>query len=115
MSAVSGATAPPRWIRTRSNRCGRQPRAERARGRTRSYSIWRPAAAARGPDRMPVSGYVDLQVNGYAGVDFNSDALTDVDLHHACERLDADGVATFLATIITDDLGVMCRRLATLA
>jgi N-acetylglucosamine-6-phosphate deacetylase len=64
---------------------------------------------------MPVSGYVDLQVNGYAGVDFNSDALTDVDLHHACERLDADGVATFLATIITDDLGVMCRRLATLA
>ena len=62
-----------------------------------------------------MSGYVDLQVNGYAGVDFNSDALTDVDLHHACERLDADGVATLLATIITDDMAAMCRRLATLA
>ena len=64
---------------------------------------------------MPVSGYVDLQVNGYAGVDFNSDALTAAELHHACERLDADGVAAFLATIITDDMAAMCRRLATLA
>jgi N-acetylglucosamine-6-phosphate deacetylase len=64
---------------------------------------------------MPVGGYVDLQVNGYAGVDFNSDALTGAELHHACERLDADGVAAFLATIITDDIAAMCRRLATLA
>ena len=64
---------------------------------------------------MPVGGYVDLQVNGYAGVDFNSDALTAAELHHACERLDADGVAAFLATIITDDIAAMCRRLATLA
>jgi N-acetylglucosamine-6-phosphate deacetylase len=62
-----------------------------------------------------VSGYVDLQVNGYGGVDFNRDALTASDLHHACERMEADGVARFLATIITDDVDAMCRRIATLA
>lgn len=58
--------------------------------------------------------FVDLQVNGYAGVDFNHDGLTADDLRRACERLEADGVAACLATIITDDLDAMCRRLAVL-
>src|SRR5688500_15547477 len=60
-------------------------------------------------------GYVDLQVNGYFGVDFNADDLTSEDLHRACERLRADGVAAVLATVITDDVDVMCRRIARLA
>jgi N-acetylglucosamine-6-phosphate deacetylase len=59
--------------------------------------------------------YVDLQVNGYAGVDFNSDDLTGEALHEACRRLRADGVARILATIITDDLDAMRRRLGRLA
>jgi N-acetylglucosamine-6-phosphate deacetylase len=59
--------------------------------------------------------FFDLQVNGYAGVDFNQDDLDGEALHRACERLEADGVAAFLATIITDDLAAMCRRLSTLA
>jgi N-acetylglucosamine-6-phosphate deacetylase len=59
--------------------------------------------------------YVDLQVNGYAGVDFNSDELNGEALHEACERLRGDGVAQVLATIITDDLDLMCRRLSNLA
>ena len=59
--------------------------------------------------------FFDLQVNGYAGVDFNQDGLKADDLHRACERLDADGVGGFLATVITDDLEAMCRRLSTLA
>ena len=59
-----------------------------------------------------MTGYVDLQVNGYAGVDFNADTLTPTRLHDACVRLDADGVAAILATIITDDVDAMCRRLA---
>jgi N-acetylglucosamine-6-phosphate deacetylase len=67
------------------------------------------------PDVPIVTGYVDLQVNGYAGVDFNKDALTASELHHACTRLEADGVGTFLPTIITDDVEVMCSRLAALA
>jgi N-acetylglucosamine-6-phosphate deacetylase len=62
-----------------------------------------------------VKGYVDLQVNGYAGVDFNKEGLTDAELHHACAQLEADGVDGFLATIITEDVERMCGRLATLA
>jgi N-acetylglucosamine-6-phosphate deacetylase len=54
--------------------------------------------------------YVDLQVNGYAGVDFNGDRLAADDLQAACEAMRADGVAQFLATIITDDLEVMAAR-----
>ena len=57
----------------------------------------------------------DLQVNGYAGVDFNRDDLTAESLRHACEQIAADGVAGFLPTIITDDLDAMQRRLARLA
>jgi N-acetylglucosamine-6-phosphate deacetylase len=56
----------------------------------------------------------DLQVNGYAGVDFNQDGLTADELHRACVRLEADGVGGILATIITERLDLMCRRLATL-
>ena len=59
--------------------------------------------------------FFDLQVNGYAGADFNGDQLTDEDLQRAVEQLRADGVAGILATIITDELDAMCRRLARLA
>ena len=57
-------------------------------------------------------GYFDLQVNGYGGVDFNQDDLAPQMLHLACERLLADGVGGVLATIITEHLDVMCRRIA---
>jgi len=56
-------------------------------------------------------GYVDLQVNGYGGVDFNMDGLAPDDLHAACERLEADGVAGVLATFTTDRLDAMVDRL----
>ncbi len=62
----------------------------------------------------PSPGFIDLQVNGYGGVDFNHDDLTPERLHLACERLAADGVGGILATIITEDLPVMVRRLRTL-
>jgi N-acetylglucosamine-6-phosphate deacetylase len=59
-------------------------------------------------------GYFDLQVNGYGGTDFNSDALTAEGLHAACERLAADGVDGILATVITDTPERMAARLARL-
>jgi N-acetylglucosamine-6-phosphate deacetylase len=59
--------------------------------------------------------FVDLQVNGYAGVDFNGDDVTSDDLHRACERLEADGVESCLVAVITDALDTMCRRLSALA
>ncbi|MCW3058686.1 MAG: N-acetylglucosamine-6-phosphate deacetylase [Capsulimonas sp.] len=58
--------------------------------------------------------FFDLQVNGYAGVDFNSDGLTAEMLHSVCERMERDGVEGLLATIITDDLDKMASRLANL-
>ena len=58
--------------------------------------------------------FFDLQVNGYGGVDFNQDDLSADALHRACERLEADGVAGILATVITDHLDRMARRLANL-
>ena len=59
---------------------------------------------------MP-QGYFDLQVNGYGGVDFNSDDYTPEQLHSACERMQAGGVAGILATIITEKIDLMIARL----
>lgn len=60
------------------------------------------------------SGYVDLQLNGYAGIDFNDDSFSPEDMHNVCERVREEGVAGFLPTIITDDLDAMAARLARL-
>jgi N-acetylglucosamine-6-phosphate deacetylase len=59
--------------------------------------------------------YVDLQLNGYRGIDFNSDDLTADELHRACELLRSDGVAGVLATVITDSLDRMTERLVNVA
>ena len=61
------------------------------------------------------SGYVDLQVNGYADVDFNADELDAEEVAAVCRRLREDGVAGILATVITADIDAMCRRLANIA
>ena len=61
-----------------------------------------------------MSDFFDLQVNGYGGVDFNSDHLSADDLHRACLLLRADGVAAILATIVTEELGAMQHRIARL-
>jgi N-acetylglucosamine-6-phosphate deacetylase len=55
--------------------------------------------------------YFDLQVNGYAGCDFNGDDWHADQLLQACRKLRQDGVAGILATVITDHLPAMCRRL----
>lgn len=63
---------------------------------------------------MDNQGFFDLQVNGYAGVDFNQNDLTAEGLHSACLRLDADGVAGILGTITTEHVDIMAQRLANL-
>ena len=59
--------------------------------------------------------YIDLAVNGYAGVDFNQDGLAAADLHLACERLREDGVGGVLAGVVTDEPPRMMQRLARIA
>jgi N-acetylglucosamine-6-phosphate deacetylase len=58
------------------------------------------------------SGYVDLQVNGYANVDFNADELSAEGVSTVCHRIRGEGVAGILATVITANLDAMCQRLA---
>jgi len=54
---------------------------------------------------------VDLQINGYAGVDFQQDDLTADDLLRAARALRRDGCAYFLLTLITDEWTRLLARL----
>ena len=47
--------------------------------------------------------WVDLQVNGYAGVDFNAPGLTVEKVKAVVDRLNEDGTAKFLPTLVTGD------------
>lgn len=60
---------------------------------------------------MNNGGFFDLQVNGYIGGDFNRDDLNGDDLHRVCQRLADEGVSGMLATIVTEKIEVMARRL----
>src|SRR5580658_9381675 len=62
-----------------------------------------------------MTNMLDLQVNGFGGIDFNQDSLTADDLHEACAQLASYGVEAILATIITEKIEVMARRVANLA
>ena len=55
---------------------------------------------------------VDLQVNGYAAVDFQQDDLPEADLLHAVEQLAQACCDRILFTLVTDDWEAMTRRLA---
>ena len=57
-------------------------------------------------------GFVDLQVNGFVGVDFSCQELTADDCRHACAELFKRGTAAFLATIITSPLDRLRRNLS---
>lgn len=60
---------------------------------------------------MCAAGYFDLQVNGYMGVDFNKDDLTAKELAAVCKHLSRHGVDGILATITSEHIDVMARRL----
>jgi len=55
--------------------------------------------------------YYDIQVNGYAGIDFNQNNLTSEDLKYACKKLEEDNVEGIFAAIITADLSDMISRI----
>jgi len=56
--------------------------------------------------------FFDLQINGYAGVDFNSASLSINDLRNACARLQEDGVEGILLTLITDAVASLRAKIA---
>jgi N-acetylglucosamine-6-phosphate deacetylase len=64
-------------------------------------------------DRLP--GFVDLQVNGFGGVDFSDPALTREAAEHAFAGLLGRGTAAFLPTVITSPIEVYRENLPLLA
>ena len=64
---------------------------------------------------IPHTGYFDLQINGFAGIDFNQQNLAPVDLVMACDALASTGVTGILVTIITDSVPAMADKLQQIA
>jgi N-acetylglucosamine-6-phosphate deacetylase len=60
---------------------------------------------------MPAAPYFDLQVNGFAGVDFQRDDVDAAGLDRAMEALLRHGTGKILLTLITDHPDALCRRL----
>jgi N-acetylglucosamine-6-phosphate deacetylase len=60
---------------------------------------------------MDSRGLTDLQVNGYAGIDFNDAALTADALDHALGAMQAANVTTCLPTLITASEAMLAERL----
>jgi N-acetylglucosamine-6-phosphate deacetylase len=63
---------------------------------------------------MRSAGLFDIQINGYAGVDFNSTALTPDALDHALEAMLRSGVTACLPTLITAPEDILAARFAAL-
>ncbi|MGH7210472.1 MAG: amidohydrolase family protein [Acetobacteraceae bacterium] len=63
---------------------------------------------------MQTAGLIDLQVNGYAGVDFNDGALSSDALDHALAAMLRAGVTLCLPTLITASEADLAARLAAL-
>ena len=69
---------------------------------------------ATGEASFQSAGLIDLQVNGYAGVDFNDEAITADALDHALHAMLTAGVTACLPTVITAPAAVLEARLRTL-
>jgi N-acetylglucosamine-6-phosphate deacetylase len=51
--------------------------------------------------KIECPGFFDLQVNGFAGVDFNTPGCTSEQIQHATDAMKRTGVVRYLATLIT--------------
>lgn len=70
-----------------------------------------PAHGILPDNRWVAPGLVDLQINGFAGIDFQSDGLTGDDLAIAARALRAAGCTRFFVTLITDEWSRLVARL----
>jgi N-acetylglucosamine-6-phosphate deacetylase len=64
---------------------------------------------------MKIPAPIDLQVNGYNGVDFSSPDLTEDDFIRACRQVLQAGTAAFLPTMITSPTETYRRNLPIIA
>jgi N-acetylglucosamine-6-phosphate deacetylase len=72
---------------------------------------------AQSNQKLPLvaPGLVDLQINGYHGIEFNDPQLTIEKVQAAALSQDRFGVTSFLATCTTDSHQVLAHSLATIA
>jgi N-acetylglucosamine-6-phosphate deacetylase len=63
---------------------------------------------------MRSTGLFDLQVNGFAGVDFNDETIQSGDMDRALEAMLATGVTACLPTLITAPEDVLAKRFSAL-
>jgi N-acetylglucosamine-6-phosphate deacetylase len=81
----------------------------------------RPSAAGRsgpavgGPDCLITEGFLDIQVNGFAAVDFNRPDLTAAELARATQAMWRSGVTHFLPVVITAHVKSMLGALSAIA
>ncbi|UCE99776.1 MAG: amidohydrolase family protein [Planctomycetota bacterium] len=64
---------------------------------------------------MEVPGLIDLQVNGYKGVNFSSQDLTEDDFVRACRQIIESGTTAFLPTLISSPKSVYEHNLPIIA
>lgn len=69
-------------------------------------------SAVGGSDCLVAEGFLDIQVNGFAAVDFNRPALTAAELTRATEAMWQSGVTHFLPVVITAPVTTMLATLA---
>jgi N-acetylglucosamine-6-phosphate deacetylase len=67
------------------------------------HRIDRPADTAGFPKMYIAPGLIDIQINGFYGIDFSDQNLTLEDIRKAANELWKTGVTTFLPTVITNE------------
>lgn len=100
----------PRTITGRDPATGQGVAVIFAEGRVVSVS-----ATPHADDVWLAAGLVDLQINGYAGLDLNDGALVPATVVALAERLARDGTTTFAPTLITASEEAILRGLRAIA
>lgn len=74
-----------------------------------------PNSAAEQALPVVAPGFVDLQINGYAGREFNDPQLTAEKIREVALAMDACGCTSFLATCTTDSFEVLANSFAVMS
>jgi N-acetylglucosamine-6-phosphate deacetylase len=74
-----------------------------------------PLLARTGEAIYVAPGFIDLQVNGFAGVDYNSPVASDAEIARSIRAMRQTGVTRFFPTVITGSPENICGALANLA
>ncbi len=67
------------------------------------------------PDVFIAPGLIDIQINGYMGVDFSGEELTLSDIRKATHELWKEGITTFMPTLITNEHNALKKNFTILS